>query len=119
MADMSRRPIVLEAQGDNYDDRARRGGYEIEGSTARSRFREFFRNFRQGNNYIYREALIINWQRQKYVIEVDLGHVNEYDDVLLQSLQVWLEIMYLCGYVYMLICMYTYMHVSTYAYMYI
>jgi hypothetical protein len=67
MADMSRRPIVLEPQGDNNDDRNRRGGYEIEGSTARTKFREFFRNFRQGNVYIYRDALIRNWYTCEYI----------------------------------------------------
>jgi DNA replication licensing factor MCM5 len=88
MADMSRRPVVLEPLGDGNDGRLRVGAYEIEGSTARSRFREFFRNFRLGNVYLYRDALIRHWNRGEYFVEVDLAHVHEYDEVLLQSLQV-------------------------------
>lgn len=88
MADMSRRPVVLEPEGDGYDRRPRVGAYEIEGSTARLRFREFFRNFRLGNVYLYRDALIRHWNRKEFFVEVDLAHVHEYDEVLLQSLQV-------------------------------
>lgn len=88
MADMSLRPVVLEPQGDRNDGRLRVGAFEIEGSTARSRFREFFRNFRLGNVYLYRDALIRHWNRGEYFLEVDLAHVHEYDEVLLQSLQV-------------------------------
>ena len=51
------------------------------------RFREFFRNFRQGNVYIYRDALVRHWNRREYYVEVDVGHVNEYDAMLTQALQ--------------------------------
>ena len=88
MADMSLRPVVLEPHTDGYDGRQRVGAYEIEGSAARSRFREFFRNFRLGNVYPYRDALIRHWNRGEFFVEVDLAHVHEYDEVLLQSLQV-------------------------------
>jgi MCM N-terminal domain len=88
MADMSRRPVVLEPHTDAYDGRQIVGAYEIEGSAARSRFREFFRNFRLGNVYPYRDALIRHWNRSEFYVEVDLAHVHEYDEVLLQSLQV-------------------------------
>jgi hypothetical protein len=92
MADMSRRPIVLEPQGENNDDRNRRGGYEIEGSTARTKFREFFRNFRQGNVYIYREALIRNWYTCEYV------YIYMYTDIYLYILMYThiYECKYLC-----------------------
>ena len=88
MADESRRPVVLEAQGDVVQgSRHRNSAYELEGSSARLRFREFFRNFRQGNVYIYRDALVRHWNRREYFVEVDVGHVNEYDAILTQALQ--------------------------------
>ena len=92
MADMSLRPVVLEPHTDGNDGRQRVGAYEIEGSAARSRFREFFRNFRLGNVYPYRDALIRHWNRSEFFVEFDLAHVHEYDEVLLQSLQVTLPL---------------------------
>ena len=89
MADMSRRPVVIEAQGGVYDGRENVRAYEIEGARARLRFREFFRRFCHGNEYPYRDALIRHWNRREFYVEVDLAHVNEFDDVLLQALQVW------------------------------
>jgi DNA replication licensing factor MCM5 len=83
---MSGNVVVLEPAGDQFE-RGLFSGYDITGSAARSRFREFFRNFRQGNVYIYRDALVRHWDRKEFYIEVELGHVNEYDEVLLQSLQ--------------------------------
>ena len=93
MADMSLRPVVFEPLNDGLDARMRSAGafqtsFEIEGSAARSRFREFFRNFRLGNVYTYRDSLIRHWNRSEFFVEVDLAHVHEYDEVLLQSLQV-------------------------------
>ena len=64
-------------------------GYEIEGAAARQRFREFFRNYHGSNNvYIYRDALVRQWMRREYFVEVDMAHVNEYDEVLFNNLQV-------------------------------
>ena len=89
MADESRRPVVLQPFEDTDVHRSRQpGSYDIEGAEARLRFREFFRNFRQGNIYIYRDALVRHWNRNEYFVEIDIGHINEYDDVLLQCLQV-------------------------------
>ena len=91
MADESLRPVVIEPPGD-YVGRERAGArnseYDIEGSAARRRFRELFRNFRKGNIYIYRDSLLRHWSRKEFFVEVDVGHINEYDDILLQSLQV-------------------------------
>lgn len=50
-------------------------------------FASFFRNFRDGNVYIYRDALIRQWRRREFFVEVDLAHVNEYDEVLFNNLQ--------------------------------
>lgn len=60
----------------------------LSASLAKQTFREFFRNFRIGNLYIYRDALIRQFNRGEYFIEVDLAHVNEFDDQLLNNLQV-------------------------------
>ena len=82
----ARAPIVLEPPGQRLRDD---GGnnFEVDPSAARQRFREFFRNFRQGAVFIYSDALIDQWKRRDYFIEVDLAHVNEYDEVLFNNLQ--------------------------------
>ena len=87
--DESRTATVLEPLNDNqftnrnYSD----GDFEIQGAEAKFRFREFFRNFRQGQIYVYRDALVRQWNRKEYYVDVDLAHVNEYDDVLYNNLQ--------------------------------
>lgn len=88
--DAARAPIVLQPPG----EQARNGnhldfefGQPMELPEARQRFREFFRNYRQGNIFIYRESLVRQWNRREFFIEVDLAHVNEFDEVLFDSLQ--------------------------------
>jgi DNA replication licensing factor MCM5 len=87
----SRQPVVLQPPDTNS---AWSGGdsslvdFNIEGSNARSRFREFFRNFRLDNVFIYRDALIRNWNRRDYFVEVDLSHLNQFDEILFNNLQV-------------------------------
>lgn len=87
----SRQPVVLQPPDTNA---AWSGGdsslvdFNIEGSNARSRFREFFRNFRLDNVFIYRDALIRNWNRRDYFVEVDLSHLNQFDEILFNNLQV-------------------------------
>ncbi len=86
MADLT----VLEPPT-NIDTNNRRGAtnFSITNSTAKDRFANFFKTFRLGNNvYIYRDALIRHWNRREMFIEVDLAHVNEYDEVLFNNLQV-------------------------------
>jgi len=87
--DDSRAPVVLEPAGAPASslDRSLNSDFEIQGSAARHRFREFFRNFRQGNIYKYRDALVRQWNRREYYVDVDLAHVNEYDEVLFNNLQ--------------------------------
>ena len=86
--DSSGPATVLQPVGQAMDERSYGQGFEIESNQeARHRFREFFRNFRQGNLYTYREALVRQFNRQDYFIEVDLAHVNEYDDKLYNNLQ--------------------------------
>ena len=80
--------VVLQPVGQAMDERSYGQGFDIESNQeARHRFREFFRNFRQGNLYTYREALVCQFNRQDYFIEVDLAHVNEYDEKLFNNLQ--------------------------------
>jgi hypothetical protein len=90
MAEISRGSIIVHERVIENDPsaNARFTAFEIEGANARQRFREFFRNFRQGHTYIYRDALIRHWNRGEYFVEVDLAHLNEYDDILLNALQV-------------------------------
>jgi hypothetical protein len=54
----------------------------------RRRFREFFRNYQKDSIFIYRDALILRWGRREYFVEVDLAHLNEFDEVLYNNLQV-------------------------------
>ena len=60
----------------------------IEHFQARKLFREFFRNFRLGNVYIYRDALTRQWNCGQYYVEVDLFHVQEFNRNLYNNLQV-------------------------------
>ncbi len=87
--DESRTATVLEPLNDNQftSSNYRDGDFEIQGAEAKFRFREFFRNFRQGQIYVYRDALVRQWNRTEYYVDVDLAHVNEYDDVLYNNLQ--------------------------------
>jgi DNA replication licensing factor MCM5 len=87
--DESRAPVVLESFSDVPldTDRSLNSNFEMPGATARYHFREFFRNFRQGNIYIYRDALIRQWNRKTYFIDIDLAHIGEYDEVLFNNLQ--------------------------------
>ena len=88
----SRQPVVLQPPDTNASWSNSDGGlinFNIEGSNARSRFREFFRNFRLDNVFIYRDALIRNWNRRDYYVEVDLSHLNQFDEILFNNLQVY------------------------------
>ncbi len=89
MFDEYRPPIVLEPPQyeDDWGDREM-VDFNVEGASAKVRFREFFRNFRHDNVYIYREALLRQWNRRDFFVEVDLAHLNEFDEVLFNSLQV-------------------------------
>ncbi len=78
--------IVLQPREDGFA-RASTASDPV-GSNARLRFREFFRNFRIGNVYIYRDALVRNWNRREYFIEIDLLHLSEFDEALFNALQV-------------------------------
>ena len=62
--------------------------FNISGHQARRGFNEFFKNFHIGGVYHYREALLRNWNKKHYFIEVNLKHVHEYDDMLLNAVQV-------------------------------
>jgi hypothetical protein len=87
--DEVRRPVVLQPPdaSDSWGG-SRLVDFDIDGSSARSRFREFFRNFRVDNVFIYRDALIRHWNRKELFVEVDLSHLNQFDEVLFNNLQV-------------------------------
>lgn len=80
--------MVLEPPGELIRNRGNLDfDTDVKGAAARQRFREFFRNFRQGNVFIYRETLVRQWNRREFFVEVDLSHVNEYDEILFNNLQ--------------------------------
>ena len=84
-----RAPVVLEPpQLDDDWGSTERLDFNVEGSAARARFREFFRNFRNDNVFIYRDALMRHWNRREMFVDVDLGHLNQFDEVLFNQLQV-------------------------------
>lgn len=87
--DEIRRPVVLQPPDLN-DSWGSNNlvNFEIDGSGARNRFREFFRNFRLENVYLYRDALIRHWNRKELFVEVDLSHLNQFDEILFNNLQV-------------------------------
>lgn len=60
--------------------------FKLSGAQARQRFREFFRHFRLGNAFPYRDALVRHLNREEYCVEVDLAHVQEYDAKLFNNL---------------------------------
>eukprot|EP01036_Dinobryon_divergens_P033477 gene33477-43263_t len=77
---MSRDPVVLQPpETVNFNS----SSYH----NFRIRFREFFRNFRQGQVFIYRDALTRNWSRRQFYVEINMAHLHEYDDSLMGSLQ--------------------------------
>jgi hypothetical protein len=88
----TRAPVVLEApefiQDDIWGRDIQALDFNVDGSSARLRFREFFRNFQLDNIFIYREGLLRNWNRRELFIEVDLAHLNEFDEVLFNNLSV-------------------------------
>lgn len=83
------KPVVLEAP-DGYEEwgAQKRLSFDLDGATSRIRFREFFRNFRHNGIHIYRDSLVRHWNRNELFVEVDLAHLNEFDEVLFNNLQV-------------------------------
>jgi hypothetical protein len=79
--------IVVQPQGEIERNHASDRNM-LSATLAKQTFREFFRNFRVGNVYIYRDELVRQFNRGEYFIDVDLSHVNEFDDQLLNNLQV-------------------------------
>lgn len=91
----TREPVVLEPPEYMQDEWGREKpslDFNVDGASARLRFREFFRNFKQDNIFIYRDALLRNWNRRELYIEVDLSHLNEFDEVLFNNLQVTMSL---------------------------
>ena len=72
----------------NYANDEIQNNNDISGTSARKLFREFFRNFSDGNIFIYRELLMKQWNNKEYCIEVELADVQQFDVQLFSSLQV-------------------------------
>ena len=89
-ADESRAPIVLlPPETEDAWSRSRNDpNFVLDGASMRQLFREFFRNFRLGTAYIYRDSLIRHWNRNEYYIDIDLAHINEFSESLFNALQV-------------------------------
>eukprot|EP01031_Cornospumella_fuschlensis_P022281 gene22281-27244_t len=87
---MESRPLViLEPPEPGFDWGERTDlNFQFDGPITRAKFREFLRNFRVANKYIYREALIRNWTRNIFSVDVDCAHLVEFDETLLHHLQV-------------------------------
>eukprot|EP01038_Epipyxis_sp_PR26KG_P005704 gene5704-7872_t len=94
MMEEYRHPIVIQAPYDPATASVRQTegldlSYDLQGHTIRNRFREFFRNFKKDNLliYTYRNALVRQWNRNEYFIEVDLADLNQFDAALTENLQ--------------------------------
>ena len=86
-----RTPTVLLPPSEHGDYQHRTGldgrNFEVTGSDARLRFREFFRNYQTNNVFVYRDLLLRRWGRREFFVEVDLSHLNEYDEILFNNVQ--------------------------------
>ena len=58
-------------------------------SSALQKFREFIRNFREGNVFLYRERLLRGFRKREHFLEVNLRHLNAYDKVLQDLVQTY------------------------------
>ena len=83
-----RNTVVLEYnRGDDPFDYNNGNDGTLTPTKVRALVREFFRNFRSGNVYIYRDALVRNWNRHELEIEIDLAHLNEFSEELFNIMQ--------------------------------
>jgi hypothetical protein len=60
---------------------------ELTNVRAKNRFREFIRNFRDGQLFPYRDQLNRTYIKHENYLEVDLGHLQAYDPLLQDLLQ--------------------------------
>lgn len=86
-SDDARAPIVLQPPLNSDEWRREDPSFVVEGASARHRFKEFFRNFRLNSIYPYRDSLIRHWNNGEYFVEVNVEHLNEYDEALYNSLK--------------------------------
>lgn len=49
--------------------------------------REFVRNFRLGSDFLYRNQLLQRYRRGQYWLEINIGHLHDYEARLLKHLQ--------------------------------
>ncbi|EWM24527.1 dna replication licensing factor mcm5 [Nannochloropsis gaditana] len=59
----------------------------FEKERARNSFREFVRNFRLGSDFLYRNQLLQRYRRGQYWLEINIGHLHDYEARLLKHLQ--------------------------------
>jgi hypothetical protein len=94
MGEEHRRPIILQPPDSSILESSvirRRGptNLDMDNATARKKFKAFFRGYHSGDYvYIYRDALIRHWNRNELFVEVDLAHLNQFDEDLFNNLQV-------------------------------
>jgi len=86
-SDDARAPVVLQPPLASDAWRREDPSLIVEGAAARHRFKEFFRNYRLNNIYPYRDSLIRHWNNGEYFVEVNVEHLNEYDEALYNSLK--------------------------------
>ena len=62
-------------------------GSDISPNQAKSRLREFIRNYRERDIFVYRDQLLQKYRKRDNYLTVDMVHLNAYDPVLQDLLQ--------------------------------
>eukprot|EP00547_Thalassionema_nitzschioides_P002023 CAMPEP_0194206386 /NCGR_PEP_ID=MMETSP0156-20130528/5434_1 /TAXON_ID=33649 /ORGANISM="Thalassionema nitzschioides, Strain L26-B" /LENGTH=753 /DNA_ID=CAMNT_0038932905 /DNA_START=11 /DNA_END=2269 /DNA_ORIENTATION=+ len=76
-----------DANAINNDNEEQEENDGISPAVVRRHFREFLRNYRNGNQYYYRDKLTRLHRRQSEKLQIDLQHLGEYDPELLGLLR--------------------------------
>ena len=63
------------------------GSVAVTRQSIKQRFREFIRNFRRGNNFVYRNQLLQRWRKRDFHLNIDLQDVLSYDSELNDVIQ--------------------------------
>jgi DNA replication licensing factor MCM5 len=60
---------------------------DVSPNQAKSRLREFIRNYRERDIFVYRDQLLQRYRKGDNYLDVDLAHLNAYDPVLQDMIQ--------------------------------
>jgi DNA replication licensing factor MCM5 len=60
---------------------------DVSPNQAKSRLREFIRNYRERDIFIYRDQLLSRYRKNDNYLTVDLAHLNAYDPILQDLIQ--------------------------------